>query len=137
MGFCRQECRSGKLFPSPGDLPSLRVEPRSPALQILYWLSQQGSPKSAEILQLANMRSAYSCLTCPSCKNRNQVSGTGLVFLFLLPPYQKLLPVFPHMALPVVAPPLGKCEQQTFFFFLIKKNFFCCTGSSLLFLGFF
>ena len=33
MGFSRQEYWSGLPFPSPGDLPDPRVEPRSPALQ--------------------------------------------------------------------------------------------------------
>ena len=33
MGFSRQECWSGLSFPSPGDLPDPRIEPRSPALQ--------------------------------------------------------------------------------------------------------
>ena len=33
MGFSRQECWSGLLFPSPGDLPDPGIEPRSPALQ--------------------------------------------------------------------------------------------------------
>ena len=33
MGFSRQEYWSGLLFPSPGDLPDPRIEPRSPALQ--------------------------------------------------------------------------------------------------------
>ena len=32
-GFSRQEYWSGLLFPSPGDLPNLGIEPRSPALQ--------------------------------------------------------------------------------------------------------
>ena len=32
MGFSRQEFWSGLLFPSPGDLPDPRIEPRSPAL---------------------------------------------------------------------------------------------------------
>ena len=42
MGFSRQEHWSGLPFPSPGDLPNPRVEPRSPALQaisLLYELS--------------------------------------------------------------------------------------------------
>ena len=30
MGFPRQECWSGLPFPSPGDLPNLRIETRSP-----------------------------------------------------------------------------------------------------------
>ena len=33
MGFSRQEYWSGLPFPSPGDLPNLGMEPRSPTLQ--------------------------------------------------------------------------------------------------------
>ena len=33
MGVSRQEYWSGLPFPSPGDLPDLGIEPRSPALQ--------------------------------------------------------------------------------------------------------
>ena len=33
MEFSRPEYWSGLLLPSPGDLPNLRIEPRSPALQ--------------------------------------------------------------------------------------------------------
>ena len=33
MGFSRQEYWSGLPFPSPGDLPDPRVEPRSPTLE--------------------------------------------------------------------------------------------------------
>ena len=33
MKFSRQEYWSGLPFPSPGDLPDPRIEPRSPALQ--------------------------------------------------------------------------------------------------------
>ena len=45
MGFSRhrQEYWSGLPFPSPGDLPNPGIEPGSPALQILYQLSYQGS----------------------------------------------------------------------------------------------
>ena len=32
MGFSRQEYWSGLPFPSPGDLPDLGIEPRSPTL---------------------------------------------------------------------------------------------------------
>ena len=32
MEFSRQECWSGLLFPSPGDLPDPGIKPRSPAL---------------------------------------------------------------------------------------------------------
>ena len=34
MGFSRQEYWSGLPSPSPGDLPDLRIEPVSPALQL-------------------------------------------------------------------------------------------------------
>ena len=33
MEFPRQECWSGLPFPSAGDLPDLRIEPKTPALQ--------------------------------------------------------------------------------------------------------
>ena len=33
MGFSRQECWSGLLFPPPGDLPDPGIEPGSPTLQ--------------------------------------------------------------------------------------------------------
>ena len=40
MGFSRQEYWSGLPFPYPGDLPDLRIEPRSPALQAYSLLSE-------------------------------------------------------------------------------------------------
>ena len=40
MGFPRQEYWSGLRFPSPGDLPNLRIEPRSSALQTDSLLSE-------------------------------------------------------------------------------------------------
>ena len=43
MEFSNQESWSGKSFPSPRDLPYPGIKPRSPALQILYHLSHQGS----------------------------------------------------------------------------------------------
>ena len=46
MGFSRQECWSGLLFPSPGDLPNPGLEPGSPTLQADSLLSElQGKPK--------------------------------------------------------------------------------------------
>ena len=35
MGFSRQEYWSGSPFPSPGDLPYPRTEPRPPSLQVV------------------------------------------------------------------------------------------------------
>ena len=45
MEFSRQEYWSGLSFPSPGDLPNLEIEPRSPALQADALPSEpQGKP---------------------------------------------------------------------------------------------
>ena len=45
MGFSRQECWSGLLFPSPGDLPDPGTEPGSPALQADSLLTEpSGNP---------------------------------------------------------------------------------------------
>ena len=47
MGFIRQEYWSGLPFPSPGDLPDLGIEPRSPAFQADSLTSEPpGKPKS-------------------------------------------------------------------------------------------
>ena len=48
IGFSRQEYWNGLPFPSPGDLPSPKMEPGSPALQadFFYHLSHQGSSDS-------------------------------------------------------------------------------------------
>ena len=42
MGFSRQEYWSGLPFPSPGDLPDLRMEPTSPALQVDSFTAEPG-----------------------------------------------------------------------------------------------
>ena len=53
MAFSRQECSSGSLFPSPGDLPNLGIEPRSPALwEMLYHLNYKGSPTESRVCSL-------------------------------------------------------------------------------------
>ena len=47
MEFSRQEYWSGLPFPSPEDLPNLGIEPRSPALQADFLLSEPpGKPKN-------------------------------------------------------------------------------------------
>ena len=40
MGFSRDDCWSGLPLPSPGDLPSPRIEPGSPTLQADALLSE-------------------------------------------------------------------------------------------------
>ena len=46
MGFSRQEHWSGLLFPSPGDLPNPRIEPRPPALQAHFLPSEPKKKKA-------------------------------------------------------------------------------------------
>ena len=43
--FFRQEYWSGLSFPSPGDLPDPGIEPGSPAMQVDYRLSHQGTER--------------------------------------------------------------------------------------------
>ena len=48
MGLSRQEYWSGLPFLSPGDLPDLGIEPRSPALQTdSLPLRHEGNPKTS------------------------------------------------------------------------------------------
>ena len=47
MEFSRQEYWSGRPFPSPGDLPDLRIKPISPTMQADFLPDEpQGKPKS-------------------------------------------------------------------------------------------
>ena len=54
MEFSRPEYQSGQLFPSPGDLPKLRIELRSPTLQVDSLPAEpQGKPKSIGVGNLS------------------------------------------------------------------------------------
>ena len=59
MGFSRKEYWSGFSFPSPGDLPDLGIEPRSPALHADSLPSEplgkpQGPDKAFDFLSRCN-----------------------------------------------------------------------------------
>ena len=63
MAFSRQEYWSGLPFPSPGDLPDLRIEPGSFALQADSLPTElQGKPFSI-LAAAAAAKSLQSCLT--------------------------------------------------------------------------
>ena len=47
MEFSRQDYWSGLPFPSPGDLPKLGIEPKSPALQADSLLSEPNSKNTS------------------------------------------------------------------------------------------
>ena len=53
--FSRPEYWSGEPFPSPGDLPNLGIEPRSPTLQVVDSLpaEPQGKPKNTGVGNLS------------------------------------------------------------------------------------
>ena len=54
MEFSRPEYWSGQPFPSPGDLPNLGIEPRSPALQVDSLPSEPlGKPKNTGVGSLS------------------------------------------------------------------------------------
>ena len=56
MGFPRQECWSGWLFPPAGDLPHLEVKPMSPALAGGFFATElPGKPKFSSIQKLMGM----------------------------------------------------------------------------------
>ena len=67
MGFSRQECWSGMPFPSPGDLPNLGIEPRSPALQSDALLSEPpGKPAYDQTRQHIKKQRHYFANRGPS-----------------------------------------------------------------------
>ena len=59
MGFSRQEYWNGLPFPSPGDLPSPGIEPRSPTLQAEALTSEP--PGKPQLIAVPDYK-----LTCPS-----------------------------------------------------------------------
>ena len=53
MEFFKQEYRSEYLFPSPGDLPDLGIEPQSSALQAESLLSElSGKPAKVHMVKV-------------------------------------------------------------------------------------
>ena len=60
MEFSRPEYWSGKLFPSPGDLPNQGLEPRSPALQVDSLLAEPlGKPKNTGVGSLLLLQQIF------------------------------------------------------------------------------
>ena len=65
MGFPRQEYRSGLPCSTPGDLPNLGIEPRSPALQVDSLPSEPPEkPKNTGVgsLSLPRNQTGFSCI---------------------------------------------------------------------------
>ena len=60
MGFSRQEYWSEVPFPFPGDLPDPGIKPWSPALQVDYHLSHQGTSSSIPLHLAADSYSLIS-----------------------------------------------------------------------------
>ena len=61
MGFSRQECWNGLLFPSPGDLSNSGIKPGSSALQADTLLSEPpGKPQLAQLISLYKLIRVWS-----------------------------------------------------------------------------
>ena len=88
-GFSRQEYWRGLPYPPPGNLPNLRIEPPSPALQTNSLpLSHQGSP-SLPLLIPSSQSFSPSFLSPLAITSLFSVS----VSLFLLHRYINLCPI--------------------------------------------
>ena len=60
MEFSRQESWSGLPFPSPGDLPDLGLEPRSPTLQADSSAEPPRKPKNTGVHSLSLLQGIFS-----------------------------------------------------------------------------
>ena len=60
MEFSRPEYWSGQPFPSPGDFPNSRIEPRSPTLQVDSLPAEpQGKPKNTGVGSLSLLQGIF------------------------------------------------------------------------------
>ena len=61
LEFSRPEYWSGQPFPSPGDLPNPRIEPRSPTLQVDSLPAEpQGKPRNTGVGSLPLLQGVFS-----------------------------------------------------------------------------
>ena len=110
MGFSKQEYWSGLPFPSPGNLPDLGVEPRSPALQVDSLPSEPlGKPKAPTVCIQMYIIDIYKCV-CVYVYNINtwyiNVSSQANITLYTLNLYNVVGRLYLNL---------------TFFFFLVLK----------------
>ena len=80
MGFSRQEYWSVLPFPSPGDLPDLRIEPRSPTLQADALTSEP--PEKPKIIQDVFFLGSCSFSLSAIILRFIHVSGINVLLLF-------------------------------------------------------
>ena len=62
MGFSRQEYWSGLPFPSPGDVPNLGIEPRSPAFQADALTSEPPGKPKIRLVVMKEIFTYWGCL---------------------------------------------------------------------------
>ena len=77
MGFSRQEYWSGLPFPSPGDLPNLGIEPRSPVLEVDALTSEPLRKLPKRLHQLIFCGCAKSLQLCPTVGDPMDCSPPG------------------------------------------------------------
>ena len=85
----RQECWSGLLFPSPGDLPNQRIKPTSPALQADSFLSEPPGSQACYLnktlpLWWTGYRTPRPSVTSYNCTSVYFTSKILVLFFFFL-----------------------------------------------------
>ena len=83
MEFSRQEYWSGLPFPSPGDLPNPRIDPRSPASQVDVLLSK---PPLSSLIQLNYIRKmwVFLVLICQLLRSSHLITAFPTVLCLLI-----------------------------------------------------
>ena len=120
MEYYRLEYWSGKPFPSPGDLPSPGIEPRSPALQADSLLAEpQGKANQRSSVQsLSHVRLFATPWTATSQASLSIINSWSLLKLMsieLVMPPNHLILCCPCLLLPLIFPSFKVFSNESVF----------------------
>ena len=79
MGFCRQECWNGWLFPSPGDLPNPEIKPTCPVSPELQVDCLPAEPNEQE--KLEDSIDEWQKIMKKKCIHRDEIVSNFLLYL--------------------------------------------------------
>ena len=100
MGCSRQEYWSGLLFPSPGHLPNLGIEPAFPALAAQFFTAEQpGCSLKVKVKVAQSHPTLFHPMDCNLCPWNSPGRNTGMGCHFLLHGIfstQRSNPCLPH-----------------------------------------